>query len=140
MITLTGNIIQLPSMYKYELCSETRLDFWMKVWELSLLQHEARVGSTGQVYTRIHTYIHAHALLVYNKYICIYQFVLNYTKVRATSHLALLPGVLIPAWRRGEEECLVHTVVRMHLISNQLICKRQKMTISNRLSFIDDVC
>ena len=34
--------------------------------------------------------------------------------------LASYPGVPIPIWRRGEEERLVHTVMRMRLISNQL--------------------
>ena len=52
--------------------------------------------------------------------------------------LASFPSVQI--WRRGEEERLVHTVVCMHLISIQLLCKRQKMTMSNGSGFIDDVC
>ena len=52
--------------------------------------------------------------------------------------LASYPG--IPIWRRGEEECLVHTAVRMCLISNQLLCKKRKMTNSRGLGFIDDVC
>ena len=52
--------------------------------------------------------------------------------------LALYPGV--PVWRRGEEEHLVHTVVYMHLISNQLLRRKRKMTNSRGLGFIDDVC
>ena len=47
--------------------------------------------------------------------------------------VASYPGVPIPIWRRGEEECLVHTVVRMCLILNQLLRKRHKMTISSML-------
>ena len=54
--------------------------------------------------------------------------------------VASFPGIPISAWRRSEEECLVHTVVRMHLISNQLLRKRRKMMISNGLVFIDDIC
>ena len=52
--------------------------------------------------------------------------------------LTSYPGVLI--WRRSEEERPVHTVVCMHLISNQLFCKKRKMTNSRGLGFIDDVC
>ena len=38
---------------------------------------------------------------------------------RAPAKLASFPGVRIPVWRRGEEECLVHTVVNIHLISEK---------------------
>ena len=35
---------------------------------------------------------------------------------------------------------MVHTVVRVRLISNQLLRKKRKMTNSRELGFIDDVC
>ena len=46
------------------------------------------------------------------------------------------PGAPIPAWRKVEKERLVHTVVRMHLISNQLLRKRHGKTIFNELGFM----
>ena len=46
---------------------------------------------------------------------------------------------LIPRCSNLEEECLVHTVVRMRLISKQLLCNTHKMTISNALGFTNTV-
>ena len=40
-------------------------------------------------------------------------------KEPSSIYLALFPGIPIPSWRRGEEERLVHTVVRRYLISEK---------------------
>ena len=59
--------------------------------------------------------------------------------------VVLLKANLVPrrsnsCLEEGRGEHLVHTFVRVHLISNQLLRNKQKMTISNGLGFLDDVC
>ena len=62
---------------------------------------------------------HLIPLLVSCNYFCFHFGIIIICSLCPSVHLASFPGVSILAWRRGEEECPVHTVVRMRLISKK---------------------